>query len=78
MTFKPAHKDTVNTPGQVVNEVTLGDYIARKQRNEAFNQVKKENKLTFKQWLKKSSYVEPDETTYCWLEDCWNAAQENK
>ena len=48
-----------------------------KKRGE-INQVKKENKLTFKQWLKKSSYVEPDETTYCWLEDCWNAAQENK
>jgi hypothetical protein len=30
MTFKPAHKDTVNPPGQIRNELTLGDYIDRK------------------------------------------------
>lgn len=54
----------------VKEDATLADYITRKQRQYR-------EKLTFKEWLKKSSFVEPDETTYCWLEECWNAAQEN-
>lgn len=82
----PAHKQTDpnKKPGQIVNPVsgrkedtTLGDYINRKYRDEAFSAVAQEKKLTFKQWLKKSSFVEPDETIYWWLEECWQAAQEN-
>lgn len=47
-------------------ETTLAQYIERK--------TDEPKKITFKEWLKKSSFVEPDETVYCWLEDCWNAA----
>lgn len=47
-------------------ETTLAQYIKRKEEGPA--------RITFKEWLKKSSFVEPDETVYCWLEDCWNAA----
>lgn len=50
----------------VAPDVTLSDYIARKQEEP--------KRITFKEWLKKSSFVEPDETVYCWLEECWNAA----
>jgi hypothetical protein len=61
----PAHKviGDVGKPGQV----TLADYIAKKDDSP--------KRITFKEWLKKSSFVEPDETVYCWLEDCWNAAR---
>jgi hypothetical protein len=51
-------------------DLTLGDYIKRKE--EAYKP-----KLTFEEWLKKSSFVIPEETTYEWLKDCWKAAQEN-
>lgn len=47
-------------------EHTLNDYIKRK--------TEEPSRITFKAWLKKSSFVEPDETVYCWLEECWNAA----
>lgn len=59
-------------------DLTLGDYIARKQRQDAFDQVAQEKKLTFDEWLCQSSFVEPDAGTYLWLKDCWKAAQENK
>lgn len=35
-------------------------------------------KLSFEEWLHKSSFVIPDSTTREWLQDCWKAAQENK
>ena len=35
-------------------------------------------KLTFEEWLRQSSFVEPDAGTYLWMKDCWKAAQENK
>jgi len=73
MTFKPAHKDTTRPPGQIVNEVTLADYL----HNKEIRYATLDKKMTFKEWLKKSSFVVPDETVYCWLEDCWYAAQEN-
>jgi len=60
---------------------TLADYLTRKKRYEALDTLQPlteaPKKLTFKEWLKKSSFIEPDETMYCWLEDCWKAAQEN-
>lgn len=48
MTFKPAHKqdDPAHMPGQIRNDVsqdvTLSDYIERKTRHDAFNEVNKE------------------------------------
>jgi len=81
MTFKPAHKDTQHPAGQIrpseqelKGQQTLSDYIRSIKRAEAFDQVAQEKKITFKEWLRKSSFIEPDETTYCWLEDCWDAA----
>lgn len=78
MTFKPAHKDTDNPPGQIVNPIdrskTIGGIIDRVMRSEA-QPIKQ--KLTFEQWLHQSSFVVPDEGTYIWLKDCWKAAQEN-
>ena len=79
MTFKPAHKDTDNPPGQIVNPIdrskTIGGIIDRVMRSEA-QPIKQ--KLTFDEWLHQSSFVVPDEGTYFWLKDCWKAAQENK
>lgn len=83
MTFKPAHKDTDNPPGQIVNSIsvpetprskTIGGIIDRVMRSEA-QPIKQ--KLTFDEWLHQSSFVVPDEGTYLWLKDCWKAAQEN-
>lgn len=34
-------------------------------------------KLSFEEWLRQSSFVEPDAGTYLWLKDCWQAAQKN-
>lgn len=67
----PFHKQTDpnKQAGQVVFPILeqfLHQYIARK--------TDEPERITFKEWLKKSSFVEPDETVYCWLEDCWNAA----
>lgn len=59
-------------------DLTLGDYITRKQRAAAFDDVAKEKKLSFDDWLRRSSFVIPDATIYDWLSDCWKAAQENK
>lgn len=76
----PFHKQTdpAKQAGQFVNQtpenLTLAGYIKTVKRAQAFDDVANEKKLTFKEWLKKSSFVEPDETVYCWLEECWNAA----
>ena len=51
---------------------SLGEYLEKKYPEE----MKK--KLSFEEWLRKSSFVIPDETIYEWLQDCWKAAQENK
>ena len=51
-------------------DVTLKDYIERKQ-------VGEKKKLTFEEWLRQSSFLEPDAGTFIWLQDCWKAAQEN-
>lgn len=69
----PAHKQTDpdKIPGQIVNtEKTLSDYIRRKTRHDAFNQVNAEKKLTFDEWIK-------DNLTAS-AEAIWKAAQENK
>jgi len=66
---------------QIAGEKTLADYIARKTRNDAFNSVKHESKLTFEEWF--NSRCGGD--TYTQQEDiksrmqwAWEAAQENK
>lgn len=69
--------DTVNPPGCIRNDITLGDYVARKQeymREEA-------KKLSFDEW---SSLPEVNllvgniDELWILLEECWNAAQRNK
>ena len=78
-------------PGQIVNPIidqTLGDYIARKQRQDAFDVVVKENKLTFDQWWdyfsKRYSLDNEDSLTIDFYKlttdfyKCWKTAQENK
>lgn len=91
MTFKPAHKEDHPTkaPGQIVNPLspghgftdqTLTDYIARKRRQDAFDTVAAEKKMTFEEWYE--SYVgipvqrEPGDISL--IRACWKAAQENK
>ena len=81
MIFKPAHKNMIDPPGQIVNpvEITLGQYIARKQKELP-------KKLTFEEWVKKVSLyykLDTGREMGAWtLEEafkrCWNAAQENK
>ena len=76
--MKPAHKNTEHPPGQVTYEDkgqrTLSDYIRSINKAQAFDDVARETKLTFDEWLRQSSFVEPDAGTYSWLKDCWNAA----
>lgn len=91
MSFKPAHKDTVNPPGQIVNPIdrskTIGGIIDRVMRSEA-DPIKK--KLTFDEWvheyLKDMYGYDPTEdknnymmfgTTCRMLRVVWKAAQEN-
>lgn len=59
---------------------TLSDYIARKYRDDAFNQVNAEKKLTFEQWLETVDVHNANSRLYFLdtLEACWKAAQENK
>lgn len=87
MTFKkPAHKDTVNPPGQIVNSVsvpethrskTIGGIVDRVMRSEA-PPIKK--KLTFEEWWDsrllswRNHYCHDKEAT----ELIWKTAQENK
>jgi len=64
-------------------EHTLTDYIQRKTRHDAFEQVNKENKMTFEEW-----YSTAPNGPWSWqfgvkefkecMEACWKAAQENK
>lgn len=60
-------------------DLTLGDYIARKQRAAAFDEVAKEKKLTmkltFEEWLKTFADNNGCAPT---LYEVWEAAQENK
>ena len=61
---------------------TLGDYIARKTRQDAFDQVAQEKRLTFDEWYNR--YYPPCErpwpfdTYRSMCLDVWKAAQENK
>jgi hypothetical protein len=72
MMSTPAHKqwDPKKRPGQIVNDVTLSDYYARKMKE----------KLTFREWFE-SRYGKWDDfegnLNDADMEACWNAAQEN-
>jgi hypothetical protein len=58
---------------------TLGDYIQRKTKQDAFDTVVTEQKLSFKSWWESvgvwsfGNYMEVQQA-----ESIWNAAQENK
>ena len=60
---------------------TLSDYIARKYRDDAFNQVNAEKKLAFEQWYTEwvknlaeyRGFINKDD-----MHTAWKAAQENK
>lgn len=62
------------TPGASVQDVTLGDYIARKSEPP-------KNKLTFDEWLHHRFPAGVGYELGAWVEDyleeCWKAAQEN-
>lgn len=77
MTFQPAHKDCDRPAGQIVNDITLADYIERKQQDMNFNEVAKEKKLTFDEWLKTTNITPNDTLLYNWGITVWKAAQEN-
>ena len=62
-------------------ERTLGDYIARKTRHDAFTAVAAEKKLTFEEWWSQQLPVyedKPFEYMVDAAEAAWQAAQENK
>ena len=86
--FTPAHKvvGDAHKPGQTVSErkeeTTLGDYIHRKTRNEAFQAVAAERKISFDEWLHHRFPAGVDGYAHILnvndLKQCWQAAQENK
>lgn len=98
MTFKPAHKedDPAKKPGQIVTspvaavtrgesvtiDKTLTDYIARKRRQDAFDTVAQEKKLTFDEWYSPTNgpwhWQFEDKLFIECMRECWKAAQENK
>lgn len=77
MSFKPAHKDTVNPPGQIVNPIdrskTIGGIIDRVMRSEA-EPIK--TKLTFDEWYQHRLVEFDGEHPSAAV--VWKAAQENK
>lgn len=61
-------------------DITLADYIQRKTRNDAFNQVAEEKKLTFEEWWEKNNTEFPYwyQINIVPAKAIWKAAQENK
>lgn len=83
MTFKPAHKNTDNPPGQIVNSIsvpetprskTIGGIIDRVMREEA--KPIKQN-LTFDEWWAKPWTTHHGVCDYHTAQLIWKAAQEN-
>lgn len=81
------HKGMIGKIGPGSADVTLGDYIARKQQATAFDEVAKEKKLTFDEWHNQNRYKwQFNNDVPSWVDDvvdqtlveCWKAAQENK
>ena len=92
MFHKPAHKQIGSiSPGQIKNDITLSDYIERKQNS--FNRYPymkhstaepiletPKKKLTFEEWWKKQMPMyedKPFEYMVDAAEAAWKAAQEN-
>lgn len=75
-------KDILHPPGQVVNKVEahqqLSDYIRAIKRRDAFDQVAKENKLTFDQWFAKYTAEHGLPPAYIVAGHAWAAGQSNK
>lgn len=61
----------------VKEDVTLEDYIHRKQRTAAFNAVAQEKKMTFEEWFKQYNQSFGLPPAYEVAEAAWKAAQEN-
>lgn len=80
--YKRPELDLINPPGQIVNDVTLGDYIARKQQQIAFEDVLQEKKLTFDEWW--SQYaprhfsIDEANSVKVYYKHGWEIGQENK
>lgn len=66
-------------------DTTLGDYIQRKLRQDAFDSVANEKKLTFDEWYSQSGWpalhtqLSLDDADSCKyiMHQAWKAAQEN-
>jgi hypothetical protein len=80
MTFQPAHKDTKNPPGQIRNEITLQDYMERKNYVSKSQQkrIDIQKKLTFEEYMKIGDRHMYFAYTIEDMQACWEAAQENK
>lgn len=78
MTF---HKSVMGR-GVVPQDTTLGDYINRKYRDEAFIAVAAEHKLTFEEWW--SQYaprhfsLDDADSVKVYYQHGWEMGQENK
>lgn len=77
---KPAHKqdDPSKKPGQIKNDVTLGDYIERKSKSMEKRigiQSAAPKKLTFDEWWNKYN---DDSLCFQSAKYAWRAGQENK
>lgn len=77
-----AIKDTIHPPGQVVNKVEahqqLSNYIRSIKRRDAFDQVAKENKLSFEQWWRQYNAEHGLPPAYIVAGHAWAAGQSNK
>lgn len=80
MSFHKSGRNDKETPGGSVSpiqETTLGEYINRKLRNEAFDIVQKEkSKLSFADWYVWNKHK--IRFNYEEAQLIWKAAQENK
>jgi hypothetical protein len=72
------HKGMIGKIGPASVDVTLGDYIARKQQAAAFDSVAQENKLSFEQWFKQINEQHGLPPAYTLAKWAWRAGQENK
>jgi len=61
--------DPAKAAGSVKNDITLGDYIARKTANDP-------KKMTFEDWKKKKGFPVTSTQEPLWRE-CWETAQRN-
>ena len=67
----------IGEPGPGSADLTLGDYIARKQRQDAFDQVAQENKLSFDEWFRRVNAVYGLPPAYDLAKMTWYASKDN-